>query len=133
MNPNIAGLLRAIADNKIVVCEPGEWRIGDTIELNKEDVYLVFCPKSVIHPCMPKMTLKNLKDRKFKAVIVRHRKRDLFDLLKIGCSESKKSLHTKEHVTPIDIVERPYGRIIVTEMTRSKNAPDVRSGKKRGK
>lgn len=54
-----------------------------------------------------------------KAVVVRSDKPDLTQLLRIGCAEAKKSLKTHEHVTPIDVIQRPYGFVIVVQFKNS--------------
>ena len=66
-----------------------------------------------------------------KAIVVRDKNPDIFRLVRIGCAEAKKALSTKEHVTPIDFINRPYGYIVVVEYLNAlyEKNPVVRKGK----
>ena len=69
---------------------------------------------------------------RLKAVIIKDSNPDIYRLLRIGCAEAKKSLGTKEHVTPIDFIKRSYGHIIVVQLSNALygKTPVVRKGEK---
>ena len=52
-----------------------------------------------------------------KAFIVRPtNKRDMSQIIDIGCAEAKKALRIEEHLNVVDIVEKSYGYIVVVEV-----------------
>jgi len=65
-----------------------------------------------------------------KAIVIRDDGSDVYQLLRMGCAEAKKSLGTKNHVTPVDFIKRSYGYIIVVELPNKLygNLPVVRKG-----
>jgi hypothetical protein len=52
----------------------------------------------------------------YRAFIIRPpKRRDISKIIRIGCAEAKKALHTHKNLTVVDILERPYGFIIVVD------------------
>ena len=67
---------------------------------------------------------------RLKAVVIKDENPDVYRLLRMGCAEAKKALGTKEFVTPIDFIPRPYGNIVVVELSELYvQNPVVRKGK----
>ena len=52
-----------------------------------------------------------------KAFIVRPPiRRDMRQIIDIGCAEAKKALRLNDHLSVVDIVEKSYGYIVVVEV-----------------
>lgn len=45
-------------------------------------------------------------------------------MIKQGCAEAKKILRTKEFLTPVDLVVRPYGYIVVVRVPEERRNPN---------
>lgn len=43
-------------------------------------------------------------------------KRDMRQVIDIGCAEAKKTLRLNDHLNVVDIVEKSYGYIVVVEV-----------------
>ena len=61
------------------------------------------------------LTVWKVKHMTLKAIIIHEDDSDVYQLVRMGCAEAKKSLGVKHHVKPVDYIKRPYGHIIVVQ------------------
>lgn len=62
------------------------------------------------------------------AGVIRDDDPDVFRVIKQGCAEAKKILRTKEFLTPINLVVRPYGYIVVVRVPEQRRSPNLKVG-----
>ena len=49
------------------------------------------------------------------AIAIQSKNVDLYPILRMACVEAKKKLGTRNHVTPIKVINEPWGHIVVVE------------------